>query len=104
MNAKQLAAVIAALTEETPQANGAAPRAMGQNIIVLDRGFVYVGDVTIDGDFLRVTRCRNIRYWGTKEGLGELINGPLAETKLDEVGEIVAPMHALIHLVPCKGF
>lgn len=79
-------------------------RPMGQNIVVLDRGFVYVGEVTIEGDFLRVTGAKNIRYWGTKNGLGELRNGRLPETKLDEVGEVLAPMRALIHLVPCKGF
>lgn len=79
-------------------------RDMGQNIVVLDRGFVYVGNVTIDGDFLRISNAKNIRYWGTKNGLGELRNGPLTETKLDVVGEAIAPMRALIHLVPCKGF
>jgi hypothetical protein len=77
---------------------------MGQNIIVLDRGFVYVGDVTIDGDFLHVANAKNIRYWGTKKGLGELRNGPRPETLLDDVGEIIAPLRALIHLMPCKGF
>lgn len=80
------------------------PTQMGQHIVVLDRGFVYVGDVTINGDFIHVTNCKNIRYWGTKNGLGELREGPLKETNLDVVGEIIAPMRALIHLVPCKGF
>lgn len=79
-------------------------RDMGQNIVVLDRGFVYVGDVMDEGEYLRVKNAKNIRLWGTKKGLGELTNGPLSETKLDEVGEILAPKHALIHLVPCKGF
>jgi len=76
----------------------------GQHIVVLDRGFVYVGDVEIRGDFLYVENAKNIRYWGTKNGLGELRNGPLPETKLDEIGSVIAPMRALIHLVPCKGF
>ncbi len=80
------------------------PVEMGQNIVVLDRGFVYVGDVTIDGDFATITNAKNIRYWGTKKGLGELTNGPLAETKLDEIGIVKAPMRAVIHFVPCKGF
>ena len=76
----------------------------GQHIVVLDRGFVYVGDVTIEGDFLHITDAKNIRYWGTKNGLGELRDGPKSDTKLDKVGEVIAPMRALIHLVPCKGF
>ena len=103
MTTQQLAAVIAALTTE-PAAEMQQVKQMGQNIVVLDRGFVYVGNVAIEGDFLKVTNCKNLRFWGTKKGLGELTKGPLAETKLDEIGEIIAPMRALIHLVPCSGF
>lgn len=77
---------------------------IGQNIVVMDRGFVYVGNVTIDGDFAVITDAKNIRYWGTKNGLGELVNGPKPETKLDPIGTVKAPMRAVIHFVPCKGF
>ena len=80
------------------------PEIKGQHIVVLDRGFVYVGEVEIKGDFLYITNASNIRYWGTKNGLGELRKGPLAETKLDKIGDVIAPMRGLIHLVPCKGF
>jgi hypothetical protein len=81
-----------------------AKQNIGQNIVVLDRGFVYVGDVEIDGDFAVITNAKNIRYWGTKKGLGELTSGPLLETKLDAIGTVQAPMRAVIHFVPCKGF
>lgn len=81
-----------------------SPVLSGQHIVVLDRGFVYVGNVAREGDFLRITGARNIRHWGTKQGLGELINGPLAETQLDNVGVVLAPMRVLIHLIPCNGF
>ena len=80
------------------------PEINGQHIVVLDRGFVYVGEVEIKGDFLYITDASNIRYWGTKNGLGDLRKGPLAETKLDKIGDVIAPMKSLIHLVPCKGF
>ena len=88
----------------TGEKNNPVKKGMGQNIVVLDRGFVYVGDVTIDGDWLYITNAKNVRTWGTKNGLGELRNGPLESTKLDVVGELIAPMRALISLVPCKGF
>lgn len=88
-----------------PTANTSTlPRNLGQTIIVLDRGFVYVGDTIIKGDFVYVSNCKNIRYWGTKNGLGGLRDGPKAETKLDAVGEIIAPLKSVIHFVPCKGF
>ena len=75
-----------------------------QAIAVLDRGFVYVGRCSVADGTLRITQARNIRRWGTTNGLGELRNGPLKDTVLDDVGEIVAPERALIHLIPCTGF
>lgn len=97
----ELHELLAALTSKnsTPQKQN-----LGQNIVVLDRGFVYVGDVELDGDFVNITNAKNIRYWGTKSGLGELINGPLPETKLDAIGIVKAPLRAVIHFTPCKGF
>ncbi len=94
---EELSAILAAKAPQ-PKQN------LGQNIVVLDRGFVYVGNVEIDGDFAIITDAKNIRYWGTKKGLGELTNGPLSETKLDPIGTVKAPMRAVIHFVPCKGF
>ncbi len=76
----------------------------GQNIVVLDRGFVYVGDVSREGDFIIISNAKNIRKWGTTRGLGELVNGPLTSTVLDPVGSMMAPLKALMHLIPCKGF
>ena len=68
-------------------------------IVVLDRGFVYVGHVTLDANFVVIKRAQNIRIWGTSKGLGELCNGPLSGTKLDNVGTLKAPMKALISLI-----
>ena len=44
-------------------------------IVVLDRGFVYVGDVALDGDWVVVANAKNIRVWGTSKGLGQLALG-----------------------------
>jgi len=68
-------------------------------IVVLDRGFVYVGCVTMDTDFVRITKAHNIRVWGTTKGLGELVSGPTSSTKLDHVGTVRAPMRALISVI-----
>jgi len=43
-------------------------------IVVLDRGFVYVGHVKLDGDFVTITGAKNLRKWGTTKGLGELVS------------------------------
>ncbi len=55
-----------------------------KQILVLQRGWVIVGDVTQDGDYLTIDNCSVIRVWGTTKGLGEIaINGPTSKTKLD---------------------
>ena len=72
----------------------------GFAIVVLDRGFVYVGKVRVGDGWCRVDEARNIRTWGTKRGLGELaLKGPTTETVLDDVGALEAPIHALIHVI-----
>jgi len=68
-------------------------------IVVLDRGFVYVGAVKIADGFIVITGARNIRVYGTSKGLGELISGPTKDTKLDYAGTVRAPLHALIHTI-----
>jgi len=71
-------------------------------IVVLDRGFVYVGNPHEKGDNLVIENARNIRQWGTTKGLGELRDGPTAATKLDEVGTVIAPKRSVIHQIVCN--
>ena len=76
----------------------------GLNIVILDRGFVYVGDVSIEGDWLLIDNAKNVRRWGTLQGLGELAaKGPQPETKLDLGGSIKVPMRAVIGLLKCEA-
>lgn len=91
--AKELAAMFA-----TPQAK-AQPIEHGLKIVVLDKGFVYIGLVVTDGEWVYITNAYNIRRWGTSKGLGELVNGPTSDTMLDKVGIVKAPFHALQHLI-----
>jgi hypothetical protein len=62
----------------------------GWQIVVLQRGWVVVGDVTREGDELMIHEASVIRKWGTTKGLGELIDGPLADTVLDAAGTVRA--------------
>lgn len=57
-------------------------------IVIGQRGFVWVGDMAIDGDEVTLTDARNIRRYGTTKGLGELVSGPLKDTVLDPVGTV----------------
>jgi hypothetical protein len=78
-------------------------QAHGWAIVVLDRGFVYVGQTDTDGDWCVIQHARNIRYWGTTRGLGELVaDGPTGSTKLDYVGTVKAPMRSVISILPTR--
>jgi hypothetical protein len=100
----QLKEIHSLLGESNHPSKNKASLPMGQNITVLDRGFVYVGEVTDEGEWVRITRASNIRVWGTKKGLGELRTGPTKDTILDECGEVLVAKKAVIHLIPCSGF
>ena len=75
----------------------------GLQIVVADRGFVYIGYSVTDGEWVYITEAKNIRRWGTSRGLGELVNGPTSGTNLDEVGAVRIPFHALQHLIAVKA-
>jgi len=75
----------------------------GAQIAILDRGFVYVGNVMTDADWCYIKNAKNIRVWGTTKGLGELRNGPLSGTKLDPTGEVKSPLRALIGLIAVEA-
>jgi len=83
------------MTTHTPPA--------GKQIVILDRGFVYVGDVAINGDWLTLSNGANVRRWGTKKGLGELAaNGPSATSQLDPCPTLRAPLRAVIGAIECN--
>lgn len=72
-------------------------------IAVLDRGFVYIGNIERDGDFFIIKNAHNIRVWGTTKGLGELVSGPTISTKTDKVGTVRVPYKALISLIDVES-
>ena len=76
----------------------------GMNIVVADAGFVYIGNVTCQGDYVLIGDAKNIRKWGTTKGLGELRNGPTKDTVTDECGSVIMPLNRVIHFIPCKGW
>jgi hypothetical protein len=76
----------------------------GFAIVVADRGFVYAGNVESDERFCVVENARNVRKWGTTKGLGQLaLEGPTAETVLDEVGTVRIPARAVISIIDSEA-
>ncbi len=69
-------------------------------IVVLERGFIYVGRVAETADGVDIHNARPLRRWGTSTGLGELTTGPRANTKLDAACLVVKARWAqVIHQI-----
>lgn len=96
--AKQLAAMFGATVKSVA---GAVNH--GLCIVVLDHGFVYVGQLTTDDKFLTIVDAQNIRRWGTTKGLGQLaLDGPQPNTVLDNCGTVRALIGELKHWIFCE--
>ena len=71
-------------------------------IVVLDRGFVFVGHVTQTETEMFIDHAVNIRKWGTTEGLGQLRKGPLKDTVLDSAGTVRPQLKAVLFTIDCE--
>jgi len=70
------------------------------SIVVADRGWVYIGRVEHEADWLTVLGARQITRWGTTKGLNELIDGPTNNTRLGSPADLRIPMRAIITVIP----
>ena len=74
----------------------------GNCIVVLDNGFVYLGDLSTDNDWLYISKARNIRRWKGGHGLSWYAeNGFSKDIVLDASGDVKAPICELKHLIRC---
>lgn len=72
-------------------------------IVVLERGWVVVGEWWESGHDIRLENCAVIRRWGTTMGLGEIAeNGPTEDTKLDPCPQIKFHLMNSLFSVPCN--
>lgn len=69
---------------------------LGKQIVVVDNGFVHVGDCHIQDGLLEIENCKNIRKYGTTTGLGELIGGPTKDTVADNAGTVLVPIARVV--------
>lgn len=58
-------------------------------IVVLQRGWVFIGRLEKDGNHCKLHNASCIRTWGTTKGLPELVNGATSSTKLDKCEGVV---------------
>jgi hypothetical protein len=74
-----------------------------KQIVIAQRGWVFVGDVERSGDDVTISAAQCIRRWGTTKGLGELAkNGPQQSTVLDPMGTVRLHALAIVASIDCE--
>lgn len=58
-------------------------------IVVLQRGWVYIGRFEKTGNDCKLHNASCIQTWGTTKGLAELVNGATSSTKLNKCEGVV---------------
>lgn len=77
---------------------------MDKRIVVLQRGWVVVGDYTISGEEVVIENGSVVRRWGTTKGLGEIaMKGPTPDTILDPIPELRVHRLGVVFTLQCKA-
>lgn len=72
-------------------------------IVVLQRGWIYIGKLERIGNDCKLHNASCIRTWGTTKGLQELVNGPTSNTKLDKCeGVVEFDWLTVVHTIVCN--
>ena len=74
-----------------------------KQIVVLNRGWVVVGDYSEKGDECTLSNASIIRKWGTTQGLGELAEkGKLEDTILDSCPNVHFHKMTMVARMDCN--
>lgn len=72
-------------------------------IVILQRGWVFVGKYSQTGDECTLEGAKVVRRWGTSKGLGELaVAGPLPDTVLDPAPTVRFHALTVIASIACE--
>ncbi len=83
--------------------NSTSIEGRGKNIVVLQRGWVVVGELYKQGHDCILKNASVIRNWGTTKGLGEIAeNGKTDKTILDPSPEISFNELTVILFIKCN--
>ena len=69
--------------------NPSSSSGIRREIVILQRGWIVVGDVEQHGNYFIISDASVIHRWGTDKGLGQLaLAGPTKDTILDPCGTV----------------
>ena len=94
---------VASMFQPVAKAVAEAGENHGLCIVVLDKGFVYVGTLITGAKFFTIDNAQCVRRWGTTKGLGQLaLEGPQSSTRLDDACTVRALLCELKHFIICE--
>jgi hypothetical protein len=71
-------------------------------IVVVDSGWVLVGESNTQAKQVILTNASVVRVWGTNKGLGQIaLDGPTSGTVLDKIGVVYIERSQIKFLVDC---
>ena len=71
-------------------------------IVIAQRGWVWVGRVIIDGEDVTIHEARCIRRWVTTGGLAQIaLNGPTKDTVLEDVCTVRLHVLTVVGRIDC---
>lgn len=72
-------------------------------ICILQRGWVFIGRFSRDGEMCNLENAYTIRRWGTTEGLGQLaLQGKQSDTTLDRAGNVTFHQLTIVAMIDCN--
>lgn len=77
---------------------------LGTQIVILQRGWIFVGDLEKSGSNMKLINAASVRIWGTSKGLGEIADGgPTDSTKLDKIkNEVTFHELTVVAMLKCE--
>ena len=76
---------------------------MKKQIVIINSGWVVIGNVTRNEIDTVIEDASVIRTWGTEHGLGQIaLQGPTKDTILDYAGRVTCLNHAVLFYIDCK--
>lgn len=77
---------------------------MKVSIVIAQRGWVFVGEVSEQDGKVVINKAQNVRRWGTSRGLGQIAaNGPTENTVLDPAGIVTLHPLSIVAQIECDG-
>ncbi len=71
-------------------------------IVIVDGGWVLVGEAECGQKTVTLTNAKVVRVWGTTKGLGEIaLGGPTPKTVLDNIGIVFIERAQIKFMIPC---